>query len=51
MTISPFCTIRRPILFSIFVTVNPGASFFTIYLKQEKKKTVTHACKKENNPK
>ena len=36
--ISPFWTIRRPILFSIFVAVNPGASFFTINLKQKAEK-------------
>jgi hypothetical protein len=42
--ISPFWTILRPILFSIFVAVNPGASFFTINLNQ--KAEILHMQKK-----
>ena len=33
-TMSPFCTILSPILFSIFVAFRPGAPFFTINLDQ-----------------
>jgi hypothetical protein len=33
-TMSPFCTILSPILFSIFVAFRPGAPFFTINLEE-----------------
>lgn len=49
--ISPFWTIRKPILFSILVALSPGAFFFTIYLKQrENIQHMTWLCPDNNNP-
>lgn len=47
--ISPFWTMRKPILFSIFVAFSPGTFFFTIYLKQKYKKHSARNADMENH--